>query len=94
MAVQGGTRSNAVLGVLRATDATPIAIRQILTIRIIEIRSPESSDYILLVPVKENDGLLDRSVVRSWYNGSALEDVEIDFVNEAFCAQFNVDAII
>ncbi|KAF8889744.1 hypothetical protein CPB84DRAFT_1785313 [Gymnopilus junonius] len=49
---------------------------------------------LLDVLVKENGGPLDRDVVRSWYNGSAIEDVEIDYVNTAFHAQFNFDAIL
>ncbi|MFI5421443.1 MAG: hypothetical protein ACHQ1H_10800 [Nitrososphaerales archaeon] len=49
---------------------------------------------ILQVLIQENNGPLDGSVVRSWYNGSALEDIEIEFVNKAYHAQFSVDAII
>ncbi|KAF8157119.1 hypothetical protein B0H34DRAFT_487541 [Crassisporium funariophilum] len=49
---------------------------------------------ILQILIKENNGPLDGSVLRSWYNGSAVEDVEIEFVNKAYRAQFNVDAII
>ncbi|PPQ88421.1 hypothetical protein CVT25_011223 [Psilocybe cyanescens] len=49
---------------------------------------------LLQILITQNNGPLDRNVVRSWYNGSALEDVEIEFVNKEYRAKFNVDAIL
>ncbi|PPQ69037.1 hypothetical protein CVT26_003746 [Gymnopilus dilepis] len=44
--------------------------------------------------IKENGGPLDRSAIRSWYNGSAIEDAEIDYVNAAFQERFRFIPIL
>ncbi|KAH9487105.1 hypothetical protein JR316_0001173 [Psilocybe cubensis] len=49
---------------------------------------------LLQILITENNAPLDRNVIRSWYNGSALDNVEIEFVNKEYRARFSVDAII
>ncbi|PPQ69036.1 hypothetical protein CVT26_003744 [Gymnopilus dilepis] len=49
---------------------------------------------ILQELVMQNGGPLTKNAIRSWYNGSALENDGLDFVNAAYYARFSQHAIV